>query len=97
MVSPVTAGGIHTALKHRLASGHAVADFLQGKREDPCDWLVQTYPRFRTKRALRFLFDHFQSDLLFDLFLATKPMRTAASIVYFHRKGVFDTPKSAGL
>src|SRR5690606_21241182 len=28
MVSPVTAGGIHTALKHGLAAGHAVADFL---------------------------------------------------------------------
>ena len=35
MVSPVTAGGIHTALKHGLAAGHAVAEFLEGKCEDP--------------------------------------------------------------
>ena len=90
MVSPVTAGGIHTALKHGLAAGHAIADYLHGKREDPSDWFVRSYPQFRTKRLLRFLFDHFQSDTLFDLLLGTKPIRAAASIVYFHHKGVFD-------
>jgi flavin-dependent dehydrogenase len=90
MVSPVTAGGIHTALKHGLAAGHAIADYLSGKREDPRGWFVDTYPTFRTKRLLRFLFDHFQSDRLFNLLLGTRPMRRAASIVYFHHKGVFD-------
>ncbi|HEX5961142.1 MAG TPA: NAD(P)/FAD-dependent oxidoreductase [Rhodanobacteraceae bacterium] len=90
MVSPVTAGGIHTALKHGLAAGHAIADFLDGRRGDPADWFVASYPRFRTKRALRFLFDHFQSDAAFNLLLGTPPMRTAAGIVYFHHKGVFD-------
>ncbi|MGH7470069.1 MAG: NAD(P)/FAD-dependent oxidoreductase [Longimicrobiales bacterium] len=33
MVSPVTAGGIHTALKHGLAAGHAIADFLGGRKK----------------------------------------------------------------
>ncbi|MGH7469656.1 MAG: NAD(P)/FAD-dependent oxidoreductase [Longimicrobiales bacterium] len=91
MVSPVTAGGIHTALKHGMAAGHAIADFLGGKREDPSAWFVRTYPRFRAKRAVRFLFDHFQSDLLFDLMLGTRLMRSAASMVYFHHKGVFES------
>jgi hypothetical protein len=50
MVSPVTAGGIHT--------------------------------------ALRFLLDHFQTDWAFNLLLATQPVRAAASLVYFHRRGV---------
>lgn len=90
MVSPVTAGGIHTALKHGSAAGHAIADYLRGKNEDPGGWFVRSYPRFRAKRVLRFLFDHFQSDTLFDLLLGTKMMRAAASIVYFHHKGVFD-------
>jgi digeranylgeranylglycerophospholipid reductase len=89
MVSPVTAGGIHTALKHGLAAGHAIADFLDGKSEDPNGWFVNSYPRFRTKRRLRFLFDHFQSDLAFNLLLGTRPMRAAAGAVYFHHKGVF--------
>jgi digeranylgeranylglycerophospholipid reductase len=97
MVSPVTAGGIHTALKHGLAAGNAVADFLHGRAEDPSDWFVQSYPRFRVKRLLRFLFDHFQSDLAFNWLLSTRPMRSAASIVYFHHKGVFDGPRSTGV
>jgi flavin-dependent dehydrogenase len=90
MVSPLTAGGIHTALKHGLAAGHAIADYLAGRREDPSAWFVDSYPRFRAKRLLRFLFDRFQSDFAFDLLLNTKAVRSAASVVYFHRKGVFD-------
>ena len=39
---------------------------------------------------LRFAFDHFQSDTLFNLLLGTRLMRAAASVVYFHRKGVFE-------
>lgn len=90
IVSPLTAGGIHTALKHGLAAGNAVADFLHGRAEDPSGWFVRSYPKFRTKRLLRFLFDHFQSDLAFNLLLGTRLMRSAASVVYFHHKGVFD-------
>jgi flavin-dependent dehydrogenase len=91
MVSPVTAGGIHTALKHGLAAGYAVADFLHGKAEDPAKWFVRTYPSFRLKRWLRVLYDRFQSDTVFNLLLATRAMRTAAGVVYFHHKGVFDS------
>jgi flavin-dependent dehydrogenase len=90
IVSPVTAGGIHTALKHGLSAGNAVADFLHGRAEDPSGWFVRSYPKFRGKRLLRFLFDHFQSDRAFNWMLATWPMRFAASVVYFHHKGVFD-------
>jgi digeranylgeranylglycerophospholipid reductase len=90
MVSPVTAGGIHTALKHGLAAGHAIADFLNGRSADPSEGFVRSYPRFGAKRLLRFLFDHFQSDTAFNLLLGTRPMRAAASIVYFHRKGAFE-------
>lgn len=93
MVSPVTAGGIHTALKHGLASGHAIADCLNGKCDDPSGWFVDNYPTFRKKKLLRFLFDHFQSDTAFNLLLGTRPMRRAASLVYFHHKGVFDTQR----
>lgn len=90
MVSPVTAGGIHTALKHGLAAGNAVADFLHGKAGDPSTTFVRSYPSFRSKKVLRFIFDHFQSDAAFNLLLATRGMRAAASLVYFHHKSVFD-------
>ena len=91
MVSPLTAGGIHTALQHGLAAGYAAADFLRGRAEDPCSWFVRSYPKFRLKRLLRFLFDRGQSDLAFNVLLATRPVRAAASIVYFHHKGAFDS------
>jgi flavin-dependent dehydrogenase len=87
MVSPVTAGGIHTALKHGQRVGEGVAAFLRGEAADPAGWLVASYPRFRSKRMLRWCFDRFQSDWLFNLLLATRPMRRAAELVYFHRKG----------
>jgi len=51
---------------------------------------VRSYPAFRAKRLLRYLFDRFQSDLAFNLLLATRPMRWAAGMIYFHRKGVFE-------
>lgn len=90
MVSPVTAGGIHMALRHGLLTGHAIADFLSGRGPDPVEHLAQTYPTFRLKRLLRFLFDHFQTDWAFNMLLATKPVREAASMVYFHRRSVID-------
>lgn len=90
MVSPLTAGGIHTALQHGSAAGHAIADFLSGRSADPAQVFVGQYPRFRAKRLLRWAFDHLQSDTVFNLMLATAPMRRAASLVYFHRKGVFE-------
>jgi flavin-dependent dehydrogenase len=90
MVSPVTAGGIHMALRHGLLTGHAIADFLSGRGPDPVEHLAQSYPSFRLKRLLRFLFDHFQTDWAFNLLLATRPVREAASLVYFHRRGVVD-------
>jgi hypothetical protein len=51
---------------------------------------VRSYPKFRTKRLLRWAFDRLQTDFAFNWLLATRPMRAAAGLVYFHHKGVFD-------
>lgn len=87
MVSPVTAGGIHTALHHGEAVGAAIAGFLRGQGADPAGDLPATYPRFRTKKVLRWLFDRVPSDPLFNVLLHTRALRRAAEIVYFHRRG----------
>ena len=87
MVSPVTAGGIHTALQHGERAGEAVARFVRGEVGDPATWFVRSYPRFLLKRSLRWAFDHFQSDWMFNHLLGTPPMRRMAELVYFHRKG----------
>jgi flavin-dependent dehydrogenase len=87
MVSPLTAGGIHTALRHGARAGHVIADFLAGSGDDPAAWAARTYPRFRIKRALRFLFDHCQNDWAFDALLSSFPVQRLASQVYFHQRG----------
>jgi digeranylgeranylglycerophospholipid reductase len=88
MVSPVTAGGIHRALQQGAKAGHVVADFLAGRGEEPGSWAARSWPRLRTKSLLRFLFDHFQSDWIFNQLLATAAMRRVASQIYFHRRGI---------
>jgi flavin-dependent dehydrogenase len=87
MVSPVTAGGIHTALLHGQRAGEAVARFVRREVGDPATWFVRGYPGFRLKRTLRWAFDHFQSDWMFNRLLGTPQMRRMAELVYFHRKG----------
>jgi digeranylgeranylglycerophospholipid reductase len=87
MVSPVTAGGIHTALQHGEGAGKAVARFVRGEVGDPAAWFVRGYPGFRLKRTLRWAFDHFQSDWMFNHLLGTPQMRRVAELIYFHRKG----------
>nr|WP_260590648.1 NAD(P)/FAD-dependent oxidoreductase [Variovorax sp. DXTD-1] len=86
MVSPVTAGGIHTALQHGGRAGEAIAQFVRGKAQDPAGWFVRSYPRFRLKRAMRWAFDHFQSDWMLNRLLGTPQLRRVAELVYFHRK-----------
>jgi flavin-dependent dehydrogenase len=85
MVSPVTAGGIHTALRYGLAAGHAVADFLDGRGVDPAGQLIRHYPRFRAKRLLRFAYDHLQFDWAFNALLTSPVLRQVARRLYFHR------------
>jgi flavin-dependent dehydrogenase len=85
LVSPLTGGGIHTALHYGLAAGHAVADFLEGRSLVPAGQLVQSYPRFRAKRMLRLAFDRLQSDWMFNALLSTRFMRHLARRIYFHR------------
>jgi digeranylgeranylglycerophospholipid reductase len=88
MVSPVTGGGIHRAMQHGGRAGHAIADFLDGRGEDPARWAERSFPRFRTKLAMRFLFDHLQADWMANLLLSTAPARLLASQIYFHQRGV---------
>ncbi|MDX1554526.1 MAG: NAD(P)/FAD-dependent oxidoreductase, partial [Xanthomonadales bacterium] len=85
IVSPLTAGGIHTALRYGVAAGHAIADFLDGRSGDPAEHVARLYPPFQAKRLLRAAFDHLRSDGLFNALLSTPPMRYAARKIYFHR------------
>lgn len=87
IVSPVTAGGIHSAWRHGEAVGTAIAAHLRHGGPDPARIAERAAPRFRSKRTLRWAFDHLQRDWVFDLLLGTPPLRWAAEWIYFHSRG----------
>lgn len=87
LVSPLTAGGIHTALESGRAAAVAIRTVLA--RDSHAALVAKIdVPTFRTKRLLRRAFDLFQSDRLFDLLLGTGVLAVAARLVYFHRRGL---------
>lgn len=96
IVSPVTAGGIHSAWEHGWTVGRAIAAHLRdggsvpdrGARRAPAPEriAIEAAPRFRTKRALRWAYDRLQFDWPFDLLLHSPPLRWAAGQVYFHKR-----------
>jgi flavin-dependent dehydrogenase len=88
MVSPLTAGGIKTALDFGLRTADAVADHLAVGAPDPALMLPRLYPRFRVKRLLRRALDLGPPDWLVNLLLGTAPMQALARLVYFHSKGL---------
>lgn len=86
LVSPASAGGIHSALRYGEEAGQAVARFLAGRLPDPAGWLPGRYPRYRVKRALRSVFE-WTGDWTYNNLLHTRAMRRVWEMVYFHSKG----------
>lgn len=96
IVSPVTAGGIHSAWAHGETLGQAIALHARGVGPAPESIAEDAAPRFRRKRALRWAFDRFQFDWPFDLLLNSAPLRWAAEQVYFHKRGLGEDEIQAG-
>ena len=88
LVSPLSAGGIHTALESGWAAAHAIADHQLEDAEDPGRALARHRPRFVGKRALRVLFDRGLPDALFDAAIGTRAFTALARSVYFHHRGL---------
>lgn len=87
IVSPVTAGGIHSAWRHGWAVGEAIARHVRDGGPSPELAASRVTPRYRGKRALRWAFDTLQMDWPFDLLIGTPPLRWAAERVYFSARG----------
>ncbi len=88
LVSPLSAGGIHTALDSGWAAAQAIADYLSEGAGDPGRALAQHRPRFLFKRLLRRAFDHGVPDALVDAALNTRAFTALARSVYFHHRGL---------
>lgn len=87
IVSPLTAGGIHSAWAHGETIGRAIALHRIGADIAPEQSADTAAPRFRAKRCLRWAFDHLQLDWPVNLLLHAPLLRRAAEQVYFHRRG----------
>ena len=86
MVSPVTGGGIHTALHFGRRAAQLVSDYLGDRGPHPVAALSQEAPRYRAKRMLRSLMDTAPSNVLINAFLMTAPMKALAQRLYFHSR-----------
>ena len=85
IVSPLTAGGIHSAWKHGWAVGEAIARHLRHGGPPPEPVARRAVPDYRAKRLLRRAFDTLQMDWPFDLLIGTPALRWAAERVCFNR------------
>jgi len=88
LVSPLTAGGIHTALRYGGMAGGAAAQWLRGRAPQPAETLRGRYPRFALKRTLRWAFDRCQSDRATEWALRSDLARATIGRLYFHRRSV---------
>jgi len=88
LVSPMTAGGIRTALQWGRRAAAAAADHLLLGGPDPASVLLRQIPRFRVKGLMRRALDASPPNWALDLLLASAPMRRLAEEVYFHKRGV---------
>jgi flavin-dependent dehydrogenase len=88
LVSPLSAGGIHTALESGFLAAHAIADYQEEGAENPGRALARQHPRFMVKRALRVVFDRGIPDRVFDAALGTRAFTALARSIYFHHRGL---------
>jgi len=88
LVSPLTGGGIHTALGSGRAAGLAIAAHLREGAPPPARALAREYPRFIVKRAFRTGLDLRPPNPLLDAVVGTPPMRALATLVCFHHRGL---------
>jgi len=87
MVSPVTGGGIHTALHFGRRAAVLVANYLGDRGPEPAQALAEEAPRYRAKLWLRRALDLAPPNALINAALMTAPMRRLAQRLYFHSRG----------
>ncbi|HYQ24229.1 NAD(P)/FAD-dependent oxidoreductase [Stenotrophomonas sp.] len=88
IVSPLSAGGIHSSWRHGWAVGDAIGLHLRGKGPAAEQVARRVAPTFRRKRLLRWAMDHLQQDWPLNALLRTAATRRVAEQIYFHQRGV---------
>jgi digeranylgeranylglycerophospholipid reductase len=86
MVSPMTGGGIHNALRFGRRAAQLVSDHLIDRGPPPLAALAREAPRFRGQHALRRILDLAPPNMLIDSLLMTPPLQALAQRLYFHSR-----------
>jgi flavin-dependent dehydrogenase len=89
LVSPLTAGGIHTALDSGRRAGLAIAGHLLDAGPRPEEILRHSYPTFFWKRGLRRLMDLRPPNRLYDATFGSALFQSFARSLFFHHRGLF--------
>jgi flavin-dependent dehydrogenase len=87
MVSPVTGGGIHTALHFGRRAALLVGEYLGARGAHPVKAMMREAPRYRAKLLLRRALDLAPPNALINALMMTSPMRAMAQRLYFHTRG----------
>ena len=91
LVSPLTAGGIHTALRSGRAAGLAIASHLLDGGPSIDVALRGVYPTSAWKHAMRSALDLRPPNVLIDRALESPRFRALARAVFFHHRGLMST------
>ena len=84
IVSPLTAGGIHTALRYGQKLGEILADFIKASGPHPASKMHEIYPRFYFKQMLRKAFELTPNSVL--NFSINNPLFSLAASEVFYKK-----------
>jgi flavin-dependent dehydrogenase len=87
MVSPVTGGGIHTALHFGRRAAILACEYLGARGPHPVAAIAKEVPRYRAKLLLRRALDLAPPNALINVFFMSRPMRALAQRLYFHSRG----------
>lgn len=86
IVSPLTAGGIHTALHYGKVLAETIAQHLHHNSEHPAQRLARIYPRFYVKQLMRKSYETLAPNWLLDVTLTNPLFKLMASHVFFRKK-----------
>jgi digeranylgeranylglycerophospholipid reductase len=85
IVSPLTAGGIHTALHYGKVLGETIAKHIKQGGEHPAKRMEHIYPRFYAKQLLRKAFEK-TPDSVLNLAVGNSLFSWFASMMFFMKK-----------
>ena len=87
MVSPLTAGGIRTALVYGRQVGQAAALWLQRRGPPPAYAMDGALPRFGVRHVMRWAMDRPPPAWAMQLLVEAAPMSLVAKRMFFTRRG----------